>query len=79
MTNKQWSHERGLLGGVMSMRGITWLSDQVQEAAKWIEEVIEELQRRFDNYLEEQNQQGGFSVFLSKGIDFVGDDLLDLW
>ena len=71
--------EMGRLGGVMSMKGITWMSDQVQEVAQWLDEVIEELQNRFDAYLEEEKQQGGFSGMLSRGVDFIGDDLLDLW
>lgn len=71
--------DMGRLGGVMSMKGITWMSDQVEAVAKWIDEVIDELQRRFDAYLEEEKQQGGFSGMLSSGIDFIGDDLLNLW
>ena len=48
----------GRLGGVMSMKGITWMSDQVQAVAKWLEEVIDELQIRFD--LSRRKATGGF-------------------
>ena len=37
--------EMGRLGGVMSMARITWMSDQVQAVAQWLDEVIEELQK----------------------------------
>ena len=63
----------------MGMRGVTWLSDQVSAAGKWLDEVIDSIQARIDAYLEEEKQQGGFSGFVARSTDFIGDDVLNLW
>ena len=67
------------LAGVMSMRGTTWLADQVGEAGKWLDDVSDELRQKVDEYMEEQKQEGGIQGAFMSGVDFVGDKLLRLW
>ena len=67
------------LAGVMGMRGTTWLADQVSEASKWLDQVVDEIQKEIDEYFEEKKRRGGFFGYVSRGVDYVGDDLLNLW
>ena len=67
------------LGGVLAMKGATWLSDTLPAAKQWLQNVEEELDKKIDQYLEAKKQEGGVSGFFAGAVDFVGDDLLNLW
>jgi len=67
------------LGGVMAMRGTTWLSDALPQALSWLDDVEEELAQRVDAYLTQKENEGGIGGFFAGAVDFIGDDLLGLW
>ena len=67
------------LGGVMAMKGATWLADTLPAAKKWLEDLEAELDKKIDEYLELKKQKGGIKGFAASAIDFVGDDLLNMW
>lgn len=67
------------LGGVMAMKGATWLADTLPAAKQWLNSIEEELDKKIDMMLEEKKKQGGFGGFVAGAVDFVGDDLFNLW
>jgi hypothetical protein len=61
------------------MKGATWLADALPAVKNWLKEVEVELDKKLDAYLEEKKKQGGVGGFFAGAVDFVGDDLLNLW
>jgi hypothetical protein len=67
------------LGGVWSIRGINYLTGQMEGVSKWTSEVLNAVQKRIDQYMEESKSKGGVWGGIMRGVDFIGDDLLNLW
>jgi hypothetical protein len=65
--------------GVLAMRGTEWLKDAIKEAGDWYDQAIDVVQDKIDEYMEAEKAQGGFSGALASAVDWVGDDLFDLW
>lgn len=66
-------------GGVIALRGVEWIKDHIGGAASWANQIIDEAQLRIDNYMEEQKAKGGIGGWFAGAVDWVGDDLFDLW
>lgn len=66
-------------GGVLAMRGVEWIKKHIGGAASWTDQAIDECRTRIDAYLEEKKAEGGWSGMWSSAVDWVGDDLFDLW
>ena len=67
------------LGGVMAMKGATWLADTLPAAKQWLESVEEQLDKKIDESLELKKERGGIKGVAARAIDFVGDDLFNMW
>ena len=67
------------LGGIWSIRGINYISDHMDAVATWTEEAIDEVQKKIDEYMEAQKEEGGFSGMVASAVDFIGDDLFGWW
>ena len=67
------------LGGIWSIRGINYISDHLEGVATWTGQAIDEVQKRIDEYMEEKKSAGGISGFFASTVDFIGDDLFNLW
>ena len=65
--------------GVLGVKGMNWLTEAIPEAAAWLDQVIDEIQVQTDNYLENEKRKGGWSGFAAGAVDFLGDNLLNLW
>ncbi len=65
--------------GVLGMRGTEWLKDALQEAAAWTDQAVDLIQAKIDEYIEAEKAEGGFSGAVASAVDWVGDDLFDLW
>ena len=66
-------------GGVLAMRGVEWIKKHIGGAASWADQAIQECRTRVDAYLEEKKAEGGWGGMWSSAVDWVGDDLFDLW
>jgi len=71
--------EGARLGGVMSIRGSNWITDHLGQAADWMGEALDAVQEEIDAYMESKKSGGGIMGSVMGGVDFVGDDLLNLW
>jgi hypothetical protein len=65
--------------GVLGMRGTEWLKDAIQEASSWYDEAVDVVQEKIDEFMEEEKAEGGFSGAVATAVDWLGDDLFDLW
>jgi hypothetical protein len=66
-------------GGVLALRGVEWIKDHIAGAAAWTQQIISEAQRRIDAYMEEKKAKGGWKGAMASAVDWLGDDLFDLW
>ena len=67
------------LGGIWAIRGINYISDHLDAVGEWMDEAIDEVQVKIDEYMESKKSQGGISGMLAGAVDFIGDDLFNLW
>ena len=61
------------------MRGTEWLKEALAQASDWYDDAVDVIQAKIDEYMEAEKAQGGFSGALATAVDWVGDDLFDLW
>jgi hypothetical protein len=67
------------LVGVYGMRGLTYLSDKISGAGSWMWDVVQQLRKQVDDYMEAKKAEGGFSGGLATVTDFFGDKVFNLW
>jgi hypothetical protein len=65
--------------GVLFMRGTEWLKEALKEAKDWYDQAVDLIQLKIDEYMEAEKAEGGWSGALATAVDWVGDDLFDLW
>ena len=65
--------------GVLFMRGTEWLKESLKQAADWYDQAVDLIQAKIDEYMEAEKAEGGWSGALATAVDWVGDDLFDLW
>lgn len=67
------------LGGIWAIRGINYISDHLDAVGQWMDKAIDEVQVKIDDYMEAKKRKGGISGMLAGAVDFIGDDLFNLW
>ena len=65
--------------GVLFMRGTEWLKEALKEASDWYDQAVDLIQLEIDEYMEAEKAEGGFSGAMATAVDWIGDDLFDLW
>ena len=65
--------------GVLFMRGTEWLKDALAQASDWYDQAVDVIQAKIDEYMEAEKAEGGFSGAMATAVDWIGDDLFDLW
>ncbi|MCB9780118.1 MAG: hypothetical protein H6742_16245 [Alphaproteobacteria bacterium] len=65
--------------GVVGLRGIEWIKKEIGGVDEWMDQAIDDIQERIDAYLEAEKAEGGFDGWVAGAVDWLGDDLLDLW
>ncbi len=65
--------------GVLFMRGTEWLVKALEQASDWYDDAVDIIQAKIDEWMEEEKAEGGWSGALATAVDWVGDDLFDLW